>query len=188
MISTDTAHQTFRRGRSIVLVVALAVAALVVAVAWYVLRPAPAAVDITAAADAIATTDDAGDTSTASPDVDGTWNVDTTIGTFSVTDSAGTFVGFRIDEELASIGATEAIGRTPDVTGSLTLDGSTLTEANFTADLTGIVSDEAMREDDIQEALRTRPAPTPRSCSSTPSSSDRCPRRGRPSTSMPPER
>ena len=51
------------------------------------------------------------------PRIAGTWNVDTSIGEFNYEDSTGTFVGFRIDEELSGIGSTTAVGRTPDVSG-----------------------------------------------------------------------
>jgi len=47
-----------------------------------------------------------------------TWAVDTTVGEFSYEDSTGTFVGFRVDEELSGLGSTTAVGRTPDVSGT----------------------------------------------------------------------
>ena len=44
--------------------------------------------------------------------VDGTWNVDTSIGTFTgVDDTSGNFVGYRVQEQLAGIGANVAVGR-----------------------------------------------------------------------------
>lgn len=86
---------------------------------------------------------------------DGTWTVDTAVGTFDVVDATGTFVGFRIDEELASVGATTAVGRTPAVTGDATIDGTTLTAATVEADLTAVVSDEPRRDSRIQAALET---------------------------------
>src|SRR5687767_11274129 len=56
--------------------------------------------------------------------LDGTWTVDDSIGDFSQFTSS--FVGFRVQEELAGIGAKSAVGRTPDVTGTLVLDGTTV--------------------------------------------------------------
>jgi hypothetical protein len=50
--------------------------------------------------------------------VDGRWTVDTAIG--AVADGSGTFVGYRVQEQLATIGATEAVRRTSSVTGSIT--------------------------------------------------------------------
>lgn len=47
--------------------------------------------------------------------VDGSWTVDTSIGSFA--DYTSSFAGFRVDEVLSSIGSTTAIGRTPNVTG-----------------------------------------------------------------------
>lgn len=149
----------------------IAVLAVVGAVVWYLTRPAPAAVDIDAAvqgaqpsADAEATgADDDGTASDAAAtrtSVEGTWEVDTSIGSFSVTETTGTFVGFRIDEELSNIGATEAIGRTPDVDGAITIEGTTLSAADITADLSTIVSDESRRDDKIQSALETSQHPT----------------------------
>ncbi|WP_370328393.1 YceI family protein [Euzebya sp.] len=144
------------------LLVAVAVVLTLLAsgIAWYLFRPAPDAVDIQAAVDG--TTETSGDTAaaTASADVSGTWAVDTTVATFSVTDTTGTFVGFRVAEELANLGAVEAVGRTPEVTGTVTLDGTTLTAGEITADLTAMVSDESRREDAIQEALGTSTSPT----------------------------
>ena len=49
--------------------------------------------------------------------------------------SSGPFVGYRVEEELANVGAATAVGRTPDVTGSLTFAGSTVSAADFTANL-----------------------------------------------------
>ena len=41
----------------------------------------------------------------------GTWTVDPSIGSFG--DFTGSFVGYRVQETLARVGATEAVGRTP---------------------------------------------------------------------------
>ncbi|MDE0237453.1 MAG: hypothetical protein OXN95_09545, partial [bacterium] len=49
----------------------------------------------------------------ASEGVGGQWIVDMSIAEFNYDESAGTFVGFRVEEELASIGSTTAVGRTP---------------------------------------------------------------------------
>jgi polyisoprenoid-binding protein YceI len=89
----------------------------------------------------------------------GTWTVDPGIGSFD--DFSGSFVGYRVQEELASVGATEAVGRTPDVTGTLTVDGTTITAAEFTADLTTLQSDERNRDRQLQrQGLETGTFPT----------------------------
>ena len=56
---------------------------------------------------------------TADGGVAGTWVVDTETGEFDYESATGTFAGFRIEEELASIGSTTAVGRTGDVAGSM---------------------------------------------------------------------
>lgn len=152
MSTTSTRHKL-----TIGVLVALVVA--VGAVVWYLTRPAPSAVDIGAAADSVATPSEDDRTASEITSTDGTWTVDASIGEFSVTNTTGSFVGFRIDEELSTVGATTAIGRTPDVSGSITLDGARLTEATFTGDLTAIVSDQSRRDDNIQSALETSQFP-----------------------------
>ncbi|MEP7112664.1 MAG: YceI family protein [Ilumatobacteraceae bacterium] len=56
--------------------------------------------------------------------VAGNWAVDTSVGEFSFENSTGTFVGFRVSEELSGIGSTTAVGRTPAVSGTMTIDGT----------------------------------------------------------------
>lgn len=102
---------------------------------------------------------DAPDVATAE-DVTGTWNVDTTIGEFAYEDSTGTFVGFRIAEELQGVGETEAVGRTPTVSGSLTIDGSTITAATIEAATGDITTNDSRRDDNVWDALETDEYPT----------------------------
>ncbi|MEM9747299.1 MAG: YceI family protein [Actinomycetota bacterium] len=92
--------------------------------------------------------------------LDGVWNVDTSIGEFSYEDSTGTFVGFRIAEELRGIGSTDAVGRTPAVTGSLVVDGTTITDVSIEADMTAITTDDSRRDDAVRDALDTDTIPT----------------------------
>jgi polyisoprenoid-binding protein YceI len=85
--------------------------------------------------------------------------VDTSIGSFS--DFSSTFVGYRVREQLASVGATEAVGRTPNVGGSLTIVGTTVTAGQITADLTTLQSDERNRDRQLsRQALETARFPT----------------------------
>jgi polyisoprenoid-binding protein YceI len=91
--------------------------------------------------------------------LEGTWSVDTSIGTLD--DGSGSFVGYRVQEELANVGAATAVGRTQAVTGSLTLDGTTLTAVEVTADLSTLRSDNDMRDGQLQrQALETGAFPT----------------------------
>jgi polyisoprenoid-binding protein YceI len=80
--------------------------------------------------------------------VDGTWKVDSSVGSFS--DFSGSFVGYRVQETLGSIGANTAVGRTPDVTGTMTIAGSKVTAAEFKADLTGLKSDDDRRDGQLR--------------------------------------
>ena len=76
-----------------------------VAIWYFVFRDtAPPKVDLERASESVKNrSGDAGE-------LDGTWNIDTTIGTFS--DFTSTFAGYRVEEELVSIGAKTAFGRT----------------------------------------------------------------------------
>jgi len=91
-----------------------------------------------------------------SKDVSGTWSVDTTIGEFGIDEASGTFVGFRVKEVLGQgIGSATAVGRTPLVSGSAEIDGTTLVGAEIVADLTGLRTDRPMRDSRVQDALNT---------------------------------
>jgi polyisoprenoid-binding protein YceI len=92
--------------------------------------------------------------------VSGTWAVNTSIGEFSFENSTGSFVGFRVQEELSSIGSTTAVGRTPTVTGTITFDGTTLAAATIEADMSEIVTNDSRRDDRVQDALETGEFPT----------------------------
>ena len=104
-----------------------------------------------------------GDGDQASSSLDGPWTVDSSIGEFNP--DAGTytsaFVGYRVQEELASIGAKTAFGRTPAVTGRLTIEGTEATEATFEADLTGLQSDDDRRDGQLaNQGIQTAQFPT----------------------------
>lgn len=121
---------------------------------WFFAGDAPAEVDLAETASEIA--DDTDQGSSQPVDIEGTWTIDNTVGTFTVEEeTTATFAGFRVEEELASIGSNTAVGRTPDVSGSITIENGALTSATITADLTGIVSDESRRDDAIQRSLGT---------------------------------
>src|SRR5690349_11329960 len=144
--------------------VVIGVAALVLLLAgvgvwWFLRDDSPAAVDLQTAVGSVSTTTTAagstGPSAAGSTDIAGTWKVDATTGDFDFESATGTFAGFRIKENLASIGSTTAVGRTGDVTGSITSDGTTLTAATFEVDLTTITTNESRRDDKVQSALET---------------------------------
>lgn len=70
------------------------------------------------------------------------------------------FVGYRIGEELATIGTTEAVGRTSQVEGSGTIDGMALVAAGFTVDMTTLQSDDSRRDNQLRnQSLETNAFP-----------------------------
>ena len=126
---------------------------------WYLfLRPAgPAAVG-TGSQASLATTGAAAKP-LASGGLAGTWDVDTTIGSFA--DFSDSWVGYRMQETLASIGANTAVGRTPKVSGTLTITGTQVTAATITADLTALQSDDSRRDGQLDHnGLETSSFPT----------------------------
>jgi polyisoprenoid-binding protein YceI len=122
-------------------------------VAWsYFGGSAPAGVSLSASSPAASN-----DTTTGS--FDGTWMVDTSSGSFS--DFSSTFAGYRVEEQLGTIGANTAVGRTPDVSGSLDISGTTITEASITVDMTTLQSDDDRRDNSIRtRGLETATYPT----------------------------
>jgi polyisoprenoid-binding protein YceI len=91
--------------------------------------------------------------------VDGTWTVDPSIGSFS--DFTNSFVGYRVQEELAGIGANTAVGRTPDVSGSMTIAGTAVSAATIEADLTTLQSDDGNRDRQLgRQGIQTDQFPT----------------------------
>ena len=141
---------------------------------WYIfLRPSgPAAVadaslvvpsrapaTSSAGSSAAATSSASSSSTTPSGGIDGTWNVDTSIGSFS--DFSDSFVGYRVQEQLASIGGNTAVGRTPAVSGSLTIAGTKVTAVTIQADLTGLKSDDNRRDGQLShQGLETSTYPT----------------------------
>jgi polyisoprenoid-binding protein YceI len=71
---------------------------------------------------------------------------------------AGSFVGYRVDERYLGVGVRTAVGRTSAVTGSVTVDGDRVEDADLRADMTTVHSDQARRDD----ALRSRAIETDR--------------------------
>lgn len=86
--------------------------------------------------------------------VQGDWKIDT--GSAEAPDgSPVNFAGFRIEEELANVGAKEAVGRTSDVSGSITIAGAEVTKAEFTVEMSTLKSDNNMRDSRVRQALDT---------------------------------
>ncbi len=131
---------------------------------WYLRDDSPDEVDIDTAAEGVAerstTTAPDGGAATDPGDVSGTWTVDSETGEFDYESATGTFAGIRIEEELASIGSTTAVGRTGGVTGTVVIDGTTVTSADIEVDVSTITTNESRRDSKVQQALETSQFPT----------------------------
>jgi polyisoprenoid-binding protein YceI len=112
--------------------------------------------------------------------IDGTWLVDTGIGDFA--DFSSSWVGFRVAEVLNPGGEVQAVGRTPAVSGQLTVSGTVIEQALIEADLTAIISDRPRRDGAIQRALGTGEYPTATFTSSAPIDLGEVPVEGEPFT------
>ena len=72
----------------------------------------------------------------------------------------GSEVGYRVSEVLFGID-TEGVGRTEDVTGSVTLDDTTMTKAEFTVDVASMKSDDGRRDSQFRgRIMETQTFPT----------------------------
>lgn len=93
----------------------------------------------------------------------GQWQIDTSIGDFSFEQSTGTFVGFRVDEELRGVGAVTAVGRTPTVAGTMTISANgnnfTIDAVTIDAQLTDLTTNDSRRDGKARDALDVRNHP-----------------------------
>lgn len=88
------------------------------------------------------------------------WPDDPT-GEWVVSGAGETFVGYRVNEELANVGAFTAVGRTSAVTGSLAFDGAAITSVEIEADLTRLSSGDSRRDRALgSQGLETNTYPT----------------------------
>jgi polyisoprenoid-binding protein YceI len=144
---------------------------------FYLRSDAPPAVSLATAIQSLATTtpeadsvtsgSTATDAPTSEPTTDSAAPVSTTsddgslAGTWTVVQGENSFTGYRVDETLAGVGATTAVGRTNDVTGTLEFDGTTITAVEITADLTTLTSDKELRDGQLRtQAIETGAYPT----------------------------
>ena len=108
-----------------------------------IVGPAEAAPSVTAAP-----TNESGST-TETADLTGTWAI-----------SGDSFAGYRVDEVLNNTDVT-VVGRTSDVSGTLTVDALTLTDAEITVDVASIATDSSNRDAYFRDnALRVGEYPT----------------------------
>jgi polyisoprenoid-binding protein YceI len=138
----------WKRWATWILVGAVAAVVLVTGETWVYLNvlrePAPERLSLDAAADDVPPTSTSTSTSTSASasavagGIDGSWKV-----------AAGSQAGYRVPEILNGQ-STEAVGRTDDVTGSLTIAGTKATDATFTVDMTTVASDEDRRDNQFR--------------------------------------
>ena len=126
--------------------------------------------DKSAAEESGTTEDEAGETARPTGDTDegasvaettgvaGTWTVDISRGGFDYEQATGSFVGFRVDEEL-TIGEVTAVGRTGAITGEIELTEDALVAAVVSVDMSTIASDRSQRDGLMRRALRTAEFP-----------------------------
>ncbi len=154
--STPTPANPRRRRLMIgggILVVILA--AVGVGLWWFFRDDAPAEVDLATAVEQVAPEDAESPVGTGDVDIDGAWSVDTSIGDFDFETATGSFAGFRVEEELSTIGSTTAVGRTGGVAGTIQIDGTTLSSAEISADLSQITTNDSRRDSRARGALDT---------------------------------
>jgi polyisoprenoid-binding protein YceI len=148
---------------------AVAVLAVAAFATWFffIRSDAPEAVSLESALDTLRTPTAAGQpaasgtTTPAAPAAAG--GAETGIdGTWTVASAGETFVGYRVQEELAQVGAVTAVGRTSDVKGTVTITGSVVQPgSSFTANLQALKSDRSQRDNALRrQALETDIYPT----------------------------
>jgi polyisoprenoid-binding protein YceI len=82
----------------------------------------------------------------------------TTPGQWTVTE--GSVVGYRVNEVLFGQ-SNEAVGRTDQITGSLTVEGTSIATGSFTVDMTTVTSDESRRDEQFNgRIMETASFPT----------------------------
>lgn len=142
--------------------------------AWYFLfrNDAPPPVDLQSAVQAAASvtstpgsggnaTPAAGASATSSAGAAPASSASILAGTWQVASGSQSFVGYRVQEQLANVGASTAVGRSSGVTGRLVFDGSKITDVAIEADLSALQSDRSQRDNALrQQALETGRFPT----------------------------
>ncbi len=122
---------------------------------WRVISNAPDEVSLDAAVASLETSEVVGqDLSTG-----GTWVIDSDSGSFTFEEASGSFVGFRIKEELARIGKITAVGRTGEVDGELRIGAGELQSVSVSADLSTLVTNDSRRDRAARNALNVSENP-----------------------------
>jgi polyisoprenoid-binding protein YceI len=151
-------HRTRVVGGLLTAVVALAAGFMT----WFfvIRKDGPSAATSQQAVDAVKSKGASSGTASAA-DVSGTWTVDTKAGAGPYPFDKSSYVGYRIVEELGGIGANTAVGRTPAVTGSLTIDRAQIASGLINADFKSLQSDSSSRDRSLRDqSLQTDKFPS----------------------------
>jgi polyisoprenoid-binding protein YceI len=70
---------------------------------------------------------------------------------YEVAQGGDGFVGYRVREEFIGFGFKDAVGRTPDVSGTATVEENSITAADLEADLTTLTSDDGRRDNALRD-------------------------------------
>ena len=121
--------------RIILAILVVVVVVLAAAVAWavFIREDAPEEFELSETTEAVEDGDAA--EAAARGELDGTWMV-----------SSGSEAGYRVVEDLGNVLDFEAVGRTPQVSGSITIVGTTVTAGSFEVDVASISSDDGRRD------------------------------------------
>jgi polyisoprenoid-binding protein YceI len=152
------------------IVAAFAVVAIGAGAAYYFLlrNDSPPEVSVQSAVQAVTSgSPTAGNTLSSDADLAGSWKL---------VAGPNSFAGYRVNENLAGVGAATAVGRTNALDGTLSFDGKSITSATINADLTQLKSDKAQRDNALrQQALETSKFPSATFALSSPISIDKVP-------------
>lgn len=114
----------------------------------YIVEPAAEAPKLSADDSALAPAADASDTALDPADFAGEWSVGT-----------GSYAGYRVNEVLNGTDVT-VTGRTDQVTGTLTAEGQSITQASFTVDIASIATDSSQRDNYFRNMMNVGSNPT----------------------------
>ena len=122
---------------------------------WRVISNAPDEVSLDAAVASLETSEVGGqDLST-----ERTWVIDSDSGSITFEEASGSFVGFRIKEELARIGKITAVRRTGEVDGELRIGAGELQSVSVSADLSTLITNDSRRDRAARNALNVSENP-----------------------------
>lgn len=142
--------------------VTIALVAILAVAVWFLFirddAPPPVTLDAAVSDSQNITTTPSADTSTSGAS---SGSVTTTDGSWVLAEGSESFVGYRVGEELAGIGTTEAVGRTAAITANVALSSTVVTTTEISADMTQLASDSSRRDGALRgQSLETGAFPT----------------------------